>query len=476
MVYGIGEITYEELSPELQARIASGSGGTVAGLMVIDGVFTKKVVATAEEQTEFEIPFDDYDSLNSHLDIKINSTWINPERYEIVGNKIVLNDGVEIGTSVFFTLFSLADPTGDGGFIEDVEMAETPQEVIVYDGGIIDEKVGEAVTGHNASGEAHADIREGLATHTHKYNTITGLPNLDSKLDTLKPVVSESLNQLLPFGIYRFMNATDGFPSGYTTDNDFILYNNKIGSAENWSPQILLDIRSVGKIYKRVIQSGAYGEWKEIATTDNVFGVKNPNYTGNIDELYTAGQYILQNPFTGTMPSGQNTSSVQWSILNVYGNSFGTGMIYQDLITTNHTAYGAYANKYYKRIRFGNTWSDWKELSTTSKINTLSLLNGWLLATGEFAIYKSGNTCNLNMEIRGGTIASNTILFTLPSGYRPLSQVVVYAPVRNFSTGAIIDGRNCLISMDTNGNVRLSTTSLPQTNDAIGLNLTWGVA
>lgn len=102
---------------------------------------------------------------------------------------------------------------------------------------------------------------------------------------------------------------------------------------------------------------------------NEMFGVKNPNYKGDIDELFKAGQYILQSPFSGTLPSGQNTGTAQWSILNVYGGGDATSMIYQDLTTTNHTAYGAYANRYYRRIRFGNTWGDWKEIATTVNTN-----------------------------------------------------------------------------------------------------------
>ena len=131
MAYGSGEITYEELSPELQARI--NSGGTGAGVTIIDGVVTKKVVATEDEQTEFVLPFSDYDEINNYLDIKINSTWINPERYTLEGSKITLLDGVSIGTSIYFTLFSLGKVTGDGGYIENVDVAQTPQDIIVYD-------------------------------------------------------------------------------------------------------------------------------------------------------------------------------------------------------------------------------------------------------------------------------------------------------------------------------------------------------
>lgn len=159
---------------------------------------------------------------------------------------------------------------------------ETNENMVVVDNGqktlkqkltsLVDNiaNLGNKFTSHETSETAHTDIRETLATHTHEYNTITGLPNLDSKLDILKPVVSESLNQLLPFGIYRFMNATEGFPNGYTADNDFILYNNKVSASENWSPQILIDVRDTGKIYKRVVQASTFYEWEEVVTTNRI--------------------------------------------------------------------------------------------------------------------------------------------------------------------------------------------------------------
>lgn len=338
MVYGIGEITYEELSPELQARIASGSGGTVAGLMVIDGVFTKKVVATAEEQTEFEIPFDDYDSLNSHLDIKINSTWINPERYEIVGNKIVLNDGVEIGTSVFFTLFSLAEPTGDGGFIEDIEIAETPQEIIVYDGGIIDEKVG----AHNVSGEAHSDIREELSRiNTEVSNIDTSWTGISGKPEAFPP-------------------STHTHDDRYYTESEI---NNKCFMMRGYISD-------------------------DLTGTSNGSYLTNASGVTNLPSGWVQGRHTLANLSVG------NEASYDLQLLGGY---------YEKALA----------------FRMGSN-SVWEEIATTSKINNLTLLNGWYTGYDEpIVITKSGKTVCMSGIISNENIISSIISADIPVGFRP---------------------------------------------------------
>lgn len=66
-------------------------------------IATQKVTALTDNQTEFDIPFEDYEEDRCYLDIRINSVWISPEKYTINGNKLVLKSGRKIGTEVFFT-------------------------------------------------------------------------------------------------------------------------------------------------------------------------------------------------------------------------------------------------------------------------------------------------------------------------------------------------------------------------------------
>lgn len=347
-----GDIGIEELSPTLQRLIleGNGSGGnTIAEptALIVRDIVTRKVVAETQDQTIFTIPFEDFEKVNCHLDIKINSVWINPERYVVDGMQVTLQDGVDLGKAVFFTCYYLGDCTHDGGYIQDVDVAETPEEVIVYDGGIIDEKVTAGITGHNVSGEAHADIR--------------GL--IDTKLDTLKPVVSESLNQLLPFGIYRFMNATNGFPSGYTADNDFILYNNKVSNSENWCPQILIDIRNTGKIYKRTVQAGVYGEWKEIVTADGeVARLTNHPIIEDFDTFTTFNEIhrVDINGGTKNIPSGADTFG---AVINI-GNADNT---FQQVY------YCSNGDIYSRGFRAWESpqWRAWKKVATISDLNNL---------------------------------------------------------------------------------------------------------
>lgn len=79
----------------------------------VSRIVTKKVVATTDGQSTFLIPFEDYDSESCYLDIRINSTWINPEKYTIDGKNLNFNGGRKIGTEVFFTCHYLENHPSD---------------------------------------------------------------------------------------------------------------------------------------------------------------------------------------------------------------------------------------------------------------------------------------------------------------------------------------------------------------------------
>lgn len=74
-------------------------------------ITTQKVTALTDNQTEFDIPFEDYEEDRCYLDIRINSVWINPDKYTINGNKLVLKSGRKIGTEVFMTCHYLKNYT-----------------------------------------------------------------------------------------------------------------------------------------------------------------------------------------------------------------------------------------------------------------------------------------------------------------------------------------------------------------------------
>lgn len=412
MVYGIGEITYEELSPELQARIDSTSGGSaIAGMMVIDGVFTKKVVATEEEQTEFVIPFSDYDSLNSHLDIKINSTWVNPERYELTGNRIVLNDGVEIGTSVFFTLFSLAEPTGDGGFIEDVEIAETPQEIIVYDGGIIDEKV----STHDVSPEAHKDIR-----------SIVDLIVNDRGYVNSKLIENADLDELTANGIYH-VSVYDGNTNCPSDNFVGVVF---VGSNQ-WANafQIALRTYSGTDVQYRFKSPDGWTNWLQLATTDATDALN-----GKIGALENERGYLVTNSvvtdFNQAIKNGKYvlfTGALNSPVDGTFAIALDVTAQTNDTLTqTGKVLWGTNAECTYTREYRSGEWTKWKQLATTTKMVNLPLLNGWIVNSTQVTISRNGNQVTLQGNIKGGTGTVNTLIFNIPTEYLPSSSVAIH--------------------------------------------------
>lgn len=421
-------ITLKELSPELRQLISSSGGITTSGLIVIDDIYTKKVEATIEGQTEFEIPFEQYDSVNSYLDVKINSTWVNPDRYSIVGSKIVLVEGVSLGTVIYFTIFSLAEATPDGGFIEDVDVAETPQEVIIYDGGIIDEKVSE----HNVSSEAHADIR-----------------NLIEQKVNIKSIPIEASVDL------------------FTLDEGHYMYEGEIPQGKNYPTQLTgfrhVTITVIGRKTNsengyQVIQifdaySGHYENtkawdswsgWVQFATTINTSALDNKIgelSQGLLDRgMWTYAKVLRGVDLNTVMLQGFYTFNSYSSSNNQNTPTPNQDITYQMLViretdvTCIQLAMQSYPQNgervFYRNCSIG-TWSEWKQIATntktTVKITPLNGFGAW--GIGSSAV-KVGNTVTLHLRLASteATVASYTLIAQLPEGYRPL--VPINSPIQ----------------------------------------------
>ena len=428
-------ITLKELSPELRQLINTSGGTTIGGLVVVDDIYTKKVEATTEGQTEFEIPFEQYDSVNSYLDVKINSTWVNPDRYSIVGSKIVLVEGVSLGTVIYFTIFSLAEATPDGGFIEDVEMAETPQEVIVYDGNIIDEKV----SAHNVSPEAHADIRKAVdACLKRNSNHLIENVDLVSALDSLE------LDK-----VYTLSNTVTGVPEAEFYN--LILVGRDLSSLT----LMLYGMWSQKAYYAYWFKPWGIDRipWKEIATTettttlDNKIGDLSQRVFGT-ESGYNSAHLHKSYPkkYFSTIETEKDLDNIKYNLfcyttagdnlLNLpSGESGGQGMLEVKCSfaggVVNHVQQ-RYTRTVYNRIyerQFNydqNSWTDWQQIATTSKINNLSLLNGWThrAGYGENNVIKTGNICTLTINAIGGATTLQTPICLLPSECRPKGHIV----------------------------------------------------
>jgi hypothetical protein len=98
-----------------------------------------------------------------------------------------------------------------------------------------------------------------------------------------------------------------------------------------------------------------------------------------------------------------------------------------------------------------DTWGEWQQLATTSKTD-ISLVNQWTKGIGDMNQYvsKTGNTVTVNASIKGGISDENTVIFTLPDGFKPNSNLVI-AGAKNWSKEEVAR----FITVRTNGEVIL---------------------
>lgn len=112
-----GDIGFEELSPSLQTMIENGSGGGNVDVNISLKTDVLSVVAVSDKQKEFIIPKEDYDAEVHNLELRLGSVWIHPNRYSIVGNKIIFNEdetGVSLGRRLDFVFTYLTNGESNG--------------------------------------------------------------------------------------------------------------------------------------------------------------------------------------------------------------------------------------------------------------------------------------------------------------------------------------------------------------------------
>lgn len=126
----------------------------------------------------------------------------------------------------------------------------------------------------------------------------------------------------------------------------------------------------------------------------------------------------------------------------------------------------AYAERWF-RTRDNNAWGEWQKIATTTKTN-ISLANGWGVYVGEAIAVKNGNLVTISpIRLSGGTTAQGTILFTLPSGYRPKTT--------RHATAFWDITKPTLLTIGTNGNVSILYSDAPTTSSGLVLNISFTI-
>lgn len=119
-----------------------------------------------------------------------------------------------------------------------------------------------------------------------------------------------------------------------------------------------------------------FSGWSRIVTQEQINILMYP-YMGlkdvNLDEWTTPSIIRLGNGCSGKLPNGYDNYIVAHSILRT---TFCDGILLQELFITNIIAFGSYANKYFYRLRFGDTYGEWVcNVSTTQLQAAIDAIN-----------------------------------------------------------------------------------------------------
>lgn len=236
-------------------------------------------------------------------------------------------------------------------FIQDVDVAETPQEVIIYNSSIIDDKV----TNHDADKTAHADIRWLIDN------------NVMARYGTVTEEVLNNANYRTPYT--TTIDGTKALAIGLASDYHNIIYQPNVDS-NGYGTQIAVRFHT-GKIFTRGSSGNTWNAWQEFVTTDVTTAIENKVGVLSNDRGYL--QSILTIDCNNATKNGMyyvDNTSTNKPLNTSYGSLFVVARAYNrcSQIFIENLGNG----KMYTRSYFNDAWSDWKEIATTD--NTLSNL------------------------------------------------------------------------------------------------------
>ena len=164
---------------------------------------------------------------------------------------------------------------------------------------------------------------------------------------------------------------------------------------------------------------------------------KSNKFTGDLNNLKTAGSYhafgVQHNP----------TGANNYGYVSVITHSADNGYCVQFYVPFN-------SDQLYMRRCVSNSWSDWIRVVTTGADTgwkNANLQNGWQHRTdyGTVQFSKSvDGIVHFRGVARGGNTSKETMILTLPEGYRPNTQCYVFAMNDSFEAAALsiaTDGR-----------------------------------
>lgn len=169
------------------------------------------------------------------------------------------------------------------------------------------------------------------------------------------------------------------------------------------------------RIFHRMY-TGSYqwSEWQEITTVQelNKQGIMRSIGTQDLNKCVKNGKYIYS-----------GGSDVVNKPTNVYGyvdvTDWGNGYALQKVTDAN--------GEMFIREMVANVWESWDKYAFRSMTVNPTLSNGWSVDS-EVRLTKVGERTTVSGGIHGGTTSVNTVLFTLPIGYRPYNNQNLVVP------------------------------------------------
>lgn len=467
-----GEITLKELSPKLREYIDNAQGSSSINMNIKYG----SVTATEDNQTVFQIPIEDYIQESCHLDVKINSTWIAPHLYTIIGKTITLTSGVVNGTVVHFTVYLLGVSGIEALDASKVVESDLKQFVTKEQKdkiGLIDDK---------------ADI---VHTHDDLNQQIEGLSNkVEWKQDDWK-TESDAPSSYGNSSTTVFFTRTNKFKGAvYRT---VVTYNYN----GNFARQVIYG--GLEETYQRFATSNTWGEWKTIATTDqievlsekdvelgeqinvlrNMVNVSNPYYRHKYVKLFemTKGDYGYYYAKISCAGNYEDVSTLDIMVSaysskaicirsekTSYNNTFemyeSDGKLIGYIKASNYnnytstSVYGSYLCTLFKELvdtPIGEKLTVIeKQSATTTKTDILCTQKPGYIITSQNS-YKINNVMYINLTVKktDSSVFSNAnhYIADIPSGVRPLKSVVGFVAGVGGSNG--YQSFSCILS--TNG-------------------------
>lgn len=221
-------------------------------------------------------------------------------------------------------------------------------------------------------------------------------------------IPSSNLNTITTSGMYGTDSATT---TGRPADGYWAVLH--MGSGAGNDSQLAQAIGGTqGITYTRSQVSGTWSAWKQLVGAGDygIGGLSLPYSTipsNDLNSSFPTGVYHINSGVVTNLPV-----AVNGSLLHV---SLGAGFQTQLYMTLNQ--------KVYYRYQSSGGWSGWSQIFDDDGWQVPALVNGYVAGNGLRYRRKNGRVSIQGTVLNGNPWVANSVIFTLPAGYRPAMPV-----------------------------------------------------